>query len=142
MYVPAPELEGDAAFDDRKAYYEGSGINFSKYDQIKFEVRFPPSESLKKKGDKGSINSCFQVTGDSRVKSFTNFEDFKLRDLVKQNIAKVGYATPTPIQRHASPQLIAGLDVMACAQTGSGKTVSCNFRYSLMPCIMIIILVS
>lgn len=47
-----------------------------------------------------------------------------LRELVAKNIAKVGYTTPTPIQRHASPQLMAGLDVMACAQTGSGKTVS------------------
>lgn len=38
-YVPAPELEGDQAFDDRKQYYEGSGINFSKYNDIKFDVR-------------------------------------------------------------------------------------------------------
>ncbi len=38
IYVPAAELEGDAAFEDRKQYYEGSGINFQKYNDIKFSV--------------------------------------------------------------------------------------------------------
>ncbi len=47
----------------------------------------------------------------------------KLRALVMANLVKVGYTTPTPIQRHAAPQFMAGKDVMACAQTGSGKTV-------------------
>ncbi|XP_035703137.1 ATP-dependent RNA helicase vasa isoform X2 [Folsomia candida] len=100
-YVPAPELEGDQAFDDRKQYYEGSGINFSKYNDIKFDV-----------------------TGVDKVKSYSTFADMKLSDLIMQNIAKVGYTTPTPIQRHASAQFMAGLDVMACAQTGSGKTAA------------------
>jgi len=45
-------------------------------------------------------------------------------ELVLNNVARCGYSTPTPIQRHASPQLMKGLDVMACSQTGSGKTVS------------------
>ena len=38
------------------------------------------------------------------------------------NIAKCGYRVPTPVQRFAVPCGIAGRDIMACAQTGSGKT--------------------
>jgi superfamily II DNA/RNA helicase len=53
----------------------------------------------------------------------------KFKPVMYENIAKIGYTTPTPIQRHASPQLIAGLDLMACAQTGSGKTVSINTEF-------------
>ena len=37
-------------------------------------------------------------------------------------IATIGYSTPTPIQQQAIPAILAGKDVMAAAQTGTGKT--------------------
>jgi ATP-dependent RNA helicase DDX3X len=52
--------------------------------------------------------------------------DDKLPDFLLTNllgIDRMRYTTPTPIQRHCVPLALAGHDVLASAQTGSGKTV-------------------
>lgn len=43
---------------------------------------------------------------------------------VMANLSAMGYQDPTPIQRQAIPVLLAGRDCLACAPTGSGKTVA------------------
>lgn len=39
------------------------------------------------------------------------------------NLRRTKYDEPTPIQRYAVPIILSGRDLMATAQTGSGKTV-------------------
>ena len=39
----------------------------------------------------------------------------------------MNYSTPTPIQKHCIPAILAKRDVMGCAQTGSGKTAGYLF---------------
>lgn len=46
---------------------------------------------------------------------------------LNENITKAGYMSPTPVQKWTMPYSIAGHDIMACAQTGSGKTASYLF---------------
>ncbi len=53
-----------------------------------------------------------------------SFEDLNLNPAITKAVQDAGYTTPTPIQQQAIPELIAGHDVMACAQTGTGKTAA------------------
>ncbi|WP_205529363.1 DEAD/DEAH box helicase [Taibaiella koreensis] len=52
------------------------------------------------------------------------FEDFQLDDDVLDGIHAMGYRTPTPIQEQAIPLILEGKDLIACAQTGTGKTAA------------------
>jgi len=86
-----------------------AGIDFDKYDAIPV-----------------------QITGDKteELTSISRFSEAKLTDSLFDNLRRCGYERPTPVQKHAIPIVIAGRDVMACAQTGSGKT--CAF---MVPCL-------
>lgn len=53
-----------------------------------------------------------------------SFEHLGLNAKTLQAIAEVGYTSPTPIQEKTVPLLLEGRDVIALAQTGSGKTAS------------------
>jgi len=53
-----------------------------------------------------------------------NFDQFNLHPHLAEGIAAMGYTTPTPIQQQAIPPILDGSDVIACAQTGTGKTAA------------------
>ncbi|KAJ6743108.1 DEAD-BOX ATP-DEPENDENT RNA HELICASE 52B-RELATED [Salix viminalis] len=55
------------------------------------------------------------------------FAEIDLGEAVNQNIRRCKYVKPTPVQRNAIPILLGGRDLMACAQTGSGKTAAFCF---------------
>lgn len=90
---------------DEGSIFEGisTGINFDKYDSIPVEVSDPK----------------FQVP-------FTSFEEMGLCDLLLRNLRRAQYTKPTPVQKYAIKIALGGRDLMACAQTGSGKTASPN----------------
>ncbi len=51
-----------------------------------------------------------------------SFTELGLSELILRAVKEKGYDTPSPIQQQAIPAVMAGKDVMAAAQTGTGKT--------------------
>ena len=54
----------------------------------------------------------------------TSFSELGLIEPIQRAVRAENYATPTPIQVQAIPHLLAGRDLLGCAQTGTGKTAA------------------
>ncbi len=86
-------------------------------------------------GGRGSPTGCCQAlaprtnavpaaTVSKNGTTLQEFESLGLAEPLVQAIAACGYATPTPVQAQTIPPLLAGRDVLGCAQTGTGKTAA------------------
>jgi ATP-dependent RNA helicase RhlE len=53
-----------------------------------------------------------------------SFEQFPLHETLLRAVREAGYTIPTPIQQRAIPAALAGRDLLAAAQTGTGKTAA------------------
>ena len=53
-----------------------------------------------------------------------NFSELPISAYVKDRLTFAGFSIPTPVQAAAIPQALAGKDVLATAQTGTGKTLA------------------
>ncbi|XP_059418157.1 putative ATP-dependent RNA helicase an3 isoform X12 [Carassius carassius] len=78
-----------------------TGINFEKYDDIPVEA-----------------------TGSNSPGHIESFHDVDMGEIIMGNITLSRYTRPTPVQKYAIPIIKAKRDLMACAQTGSGKTAA------------------
>uniref|UniRef100_A0A3P8PTG8 RNA helicase n=1 Tax=Astatotilapia calliptera TaxID=8154 RepID=A0A3P8PTG8_ASTCA len=78
-----------------------TGINFEKYDDIPVEA-----------------------TGSSCPPHIESFHDVEMGEIIMGNINLSRYTRPTPVQKYAIPIIKSKRDLMACAQTGSGKTAA------------------
>jgi ATP-dependent RNA helicase RhlE len=52
------------------------------------------------------------------------FEEYRIADGIKKSISKLGFKRPTDIQFKSIPPILNGEDVLAIAQTGTGKTAA------------------
>ena len=91
------ELELFGTPDDSS--FQSSGINFDNYDDIPVEA-----------------------SGDGVPEPITSFTAPPLDPLLVENVTLSRFTKPTPVQKYSVPIVAAGRDLMACAQTGSGKT--------------------
>ena len=80
-----------------------TGVNFAKQNEIPATLSGKESET---------------------IVPIERFEQAQLSDLLLANIRKSKYEVPTPIQKYAIPIIKLRRDLMACAQTGSGKTAA------------------
>jgi ATP-dependent RNA helicase RhlE len=56
--------------------------------------------------------------------SVTSFAELGLIEPIQRAVRAENYTTPTPIQLQSIPHLLAGRDLLGCAQTGTGKTAA------------------
>jgi ATP-dependent RNA helicase DDX3X len=81
-----------------------TGINFDNYDKIPIEV-----------------------SGDGCPDPIDEYSPETIGEDLYRNTQLCGYTRPTPVQKYSVPIGTAGRDLMACAQTGSGKTAGFLF---------------
>ncbi|MBI5937622.1 MAG: DEAD/DEAH box helicase [Betaproteobacteria bacterium] len=60
----------------------------------------------------------------SALEAASSFAELNLSPEIQRALDDMGYQTPTPIQKQAVPLVLAGRDLMAQAQTGTGKTAA------------------
>jgi ATP-dependent RNA helicase RhlE len=53
-----------------------------------------------------------------------NFSELQLSSVLRSNLTKHGFVTPTPVQAQSIPPALDGRDIVATAQTGTGKTLA------------------
>ncbi|KAL4376073.1 hypothetical protein GQ457_02G040980 [Hibiscus cannabinus] len=101
-----PFVNDDKVDDVRQGFSEqvNTGINFDAYEDIPVEI-----------------------SGENVPPPVNTFAEIDLGDMMNQNIRRCKYLKPTPVQRYAIPISLSGRDLMACAQTGSGKTAAFCF---------------
>jgi len=81
-----------------------TGINFDNYDNIPVET-----------------------SGSDCPEAITEYTIETIGEALYRNTQLCGYSRPTPVQKYSIPIGIAGRDLMACTQTGSGKTAGFLF---------------
>ncbi|KAI1339005.1 DEAD-domain-containing protein [Xylariaceae sp. FL0016] len=96
---PNPRVERDLFGTPDDPSKQHTGINFEKYDDIPVEA-----------------------SGHDVPEPVLSFSNPPLDDHLIQNIEMAHYKVPTPVQKYSIPIVMGGRDLMACAQTGSGKT--------------------
>ncbi|CAI7566357.1 unnamed protein product [Penicillium crustosum] len=62
------------------------------------------------------------IESPNEIKAVTEWANFGLHPVMLENIRLCGYEQPTAVQSYAIPAVLANLDLIAVAQTGSGKT--------------------
>ena len=55
---------------------------------------------------------------------YDTFDSFEFHEDLASGIQAMGYKSPTPIQQQAIPMILEERDLIACAQTGTGKTAA------------------
>ncbi|KAI2641814.1 DEAD-domain-containing protein [Hypomontagnella submonticulosa] len=96
---PNPRMERELFGTPDDPSKQHTGINFEKYDDIPVEA-----------------------SGHDVPEPVLTFSNPPLDDHLIRNIELAHYKVPTPVQKYSIPIVMGGRDLMACAQTGSGKT--------------------
>lgn len=124
-HIPGPhnkelELELFGTADDAK--FQSTGINFDNYDDIPVEASGndvpEPISTFEPEAPAAAEDGEVPEDGAAPAPVSSGL----LEPLLVENIKLSRYTRPTPVQKYSIPIVASGRDLMACAQTGSGKT--------------------
>uniref|UniRef100_A0A8C9AVB7 RNA helicase n=1 Tax=Prolemur simus TaxID=1328070 RepID=A0A8C9AVB7_PROSS len=131
------DYDGIGSRGDRTGFgkFERSGHSrwCDKLDEDDWSKPLPPSERLEQElfsGGNTGINFekyddiPVEATGNNCPPHIESFSDVEMGEIIMGNIELTRYTRPTPVQKHAIPIIKEKRDLMACAQTGSGKTAA------------------
>jgi len=88
------------------------------------EVVYSPPRRIYEENMWMDSNVPVEVSGDNKPNAIESFRGAGLLPILVENVKKYGFEKPTPVQMHGIPIVMASRDVMACAQSGSGKTAA------------------
>ncbi|CAF0857078.1 unnamed protein product [Brachionus calyciflorus] len=114
---PKKEGEGESEAPKRERYIpeDTEETEASLFSTIAVGVNFKKQVEIK---------TTLSGNRNEEIKPLTSFSDAKFSELLMGNITKSKYEIPTAVQKNAIPIILARRDLMACAQTGSGKTAA------------------
>ncbi len=92
------------------------GRNFGS--RVRRQKTFDPSFIIK------NLKEADSPREEEKFTPKNSFSDFNVSEKLKDNIARRGFTTPTPIQDQAIEEILAGRDVVGIANTGTGKTAA------------------
>jgi translation initiation factor 4A len=79
-------------------------------------------EAIKRESNKYALPSSLQMDASEDIESYSTFEEMGLSDDLLRGIYSYGFDRPSHIQQRAIKPLISGVDLIAQAQSGTGKT--------------------
>ena len=105
-------------------------VNWDKYNLKPFEKNFYHAAPHSRNADPRAVEKIrhdYEVTiikgADKTPNPIVDFADGNFPDYINKEISRAGFNRPTPIQAQGFPIALAGNDMVAIAQTGSGKTL-------------------
>ncbi|KAK3935609.1 P-loop containing nucleoside triphosphate hydrolase protein [Diplogelasinospora grovesii] len=120
--------EAESAWDCNARVYEWDGDEGDvgpEFPELEVQIFGDPEKRGMQGVDFAKIDSITVTQeGPVHVHCIEKFEDAGLHPVMLKNIELAGYQVPTPIQRYAIPSINQGFDLIAIAQTGSGKTAA------------------
>ncbi len=93
-------------------------------DVIDVEIQDEAAEVLAEQALKAADEAVAAEAVEVATENLPGFDELGLSEQMLKAVEALGYTSPTPVQAHSIPEVLAGHDLLAAAQTGTGKTAA------------------
>ena len=99
-------------------------MNLSDISISEEEIEAEVAETLAEAAVRNADAAVAAEAVEAATQNLPAFDELGLSDLMLKAVKQLGYTSPTPVQAHSIPEVLAGHDLLAAAQTGTGKTAA------------------